>query len=208
MSIDDYVLAHSDAEPDYLTAIRREACFKLPNGRMASGHLQGRLLKMLMQMIQPRRVLEIGTYVGYSALAMAEGLSPDAIVHTFEINDELAAIARPNIENSPVSHKLRLHIGASRTMLPTLGESFDVAFLDGNKREYCEYYNDIMPCIRQKGFIFADNTLWDGHIIDPAYDHDPQTRALREFNDMVANDTRVTRVVLPIRDGLTIIMKQ
>ena len=174
---------------------------------MASGHLQGRLLKMLVRMIRPRNILEVGTFSGYSALCMAEGLEEDGMVYTFEINDEQEDFTQPWIEGSPYANKVRFMIGNAITEAPKLGITFDMAFIDGDKRTYCETYEMTLSVLRVGGFILADNTLWDGHVVDSAYGHDQQTRGIENFNDYVACDPRVERVILPLRDGLTLIRK-
>jgi predicted O-methyltransferase YrrM len=174
---------------------------------MASGHLQGRLLKMLVQMIRPKNILEVGTFSGYSAIAMAEGLGDGGRLYTFEINDEMEDFTRPWIENSSVADKITFIIGDAMTAAPRLGIEFDMAFIDGDKRTYCECYDMVLGTLRTGGHIVADNTLWDGHVTDPAYDHDQQTQGIRRFNDYVAQDPRTEQVILPMRDGLTLIRK-
>ena len=206
--VTDYILAHIDAEPDYLHRLWRATNLELLNGRMASGHLQGRLLKMLVEMVKPRNILEVGTFSGYSALCMAEGLADDDCrVYTFEINDEVEDFTRRWIEGSPVGHRVCFTVGDALQLAPALGITFDMAFLDGDKRTYVEAYEMALTVVRTGGFIIADNTLWDGHVIDAAYDHDHQTQGIRRFNDHVAADTRTEKVILPIRDGLTIMKK-
>ena len=202
----DYVVHHSDAEPDYLYRLWRATNIHLLNGRMASGHLQGRLLKMLVQMIRPKAILEVGTFSGYSALCMAEGLSSvgDGHLWTFEVNDELEDFTRPWIDGSGLAGRITFTIGDACQLAPRLGVEFDMAFIDGDKRTYVETYEAVLPLMRPGAFIVADNTLWDGHVMDPAYDHDAQTQGIRRFNDHVANDRRVSRVILPLRDGMTI----
>jgi predicted O-methyltransferase YrrM len=175
---------------------------------MVSGHLQGRLLKMFVQMIQPKNILEVGTFSGYSAICMAEGLGSDGTVWTFEINDEMEDFTRPWIENSPVADRIRFMIGDANTEAPKLGITFDMAFIDGDKRTYVETYETILPLLRPGGFLLADNTLWDGHVTDTAYDHDHQTQGIRRFNDHITADPRVEQIILPLRDGLTIIRKR
>ncbi len=206
--LEDYVLAHSDAEPEYLYRLWRATNIHLLHGRMASGHLQGRLLKMLVQMIEPRNILEVGTFSGYSAMCMAEGLKDGGTVYTFEINDELEDFTRPWIEQSPVADRVKFIIGNAITEAPRLGVTFDMAFIDGDKRTYIETYEMALGVLRQGGFIIADNTLWDGHVTDAAYDRDQQTIGIRSFNDHVAGDERVDRVIIPLRDGLTVIRKK
>ena len=206
--LEDYILAHSETEPDYLYKLWRATNVHTIHGRMASGHLQGRLLKMLVEMIRPKRILEVGTFSGYSAISMAEGLDDDGRLYTFEINDEMEDFTRPWIEGSSVADKIEFIIGDALTEAPKLGIEFDMAFIDGDKRTYCECYEMVLSILRPGGFILADNTLWDGHVADPAYDHDHQTQGIRQFNDHVAADERVEQVILPLRDGLTLIRKK
>jgi predicted O-methyltransferase YrrM len=203
--LEDYVLRHSEPEPEYLYRLWRATNIHTIHGRMASGHLQGRLLKMLVQMIRPRTILEVGTFSGYSAISMAEGLPGDGRLYTFEINDEMEDFTRPWIEGSAAADKIAFIIGDALTEAPKLGITFDMAFIDGDKRTYCECYEMVMGILRPGGFILADNTLWDGHITDSAYDHDHQTQGIRAFNDHIAADSRVEQVILPLRDGLTLI---
>ena len=205
--LDTYILAHIEPEPDYLYRLWRATNIYMLHGRMASGHLQGRLLKMLVQMIRPKRILEVGTFSGYSALCMAEGLEEGGKVYTFEINDEQEDFTRPWIEGSPVADKVEFIIGDAIKEAPKLGLEFDMAFIDGDKRTYVETYEMVLNILRPGGFILADNTLWDGHVTDPAYDRDHQTQGIRRFNDHIAQDTRVEQVILPLRDGLTLIRK-
>jgi predicted O-methyltransferase YrrM len=206
--IDDYVAMHSEPEPEYLYRLWRATNIRTIHGRMASGHLQGRLLKMLVEMIRPVSVLEIGTFSGYSAIAMAEGLPEGGRLYTFEINDEMEDFTRPWIEGSPVADRIEFIIGDAIKEAPLLGITFDMAFIDGDKRNYRECYEMVLRILRPGGFIVADNTLWDGHVVDHAYDHDQQTQGIEDFNDFIAQDTRVEKVMLPLRDGLTIIRKK
>ena len=208
MTLDDYILAHTDPEPDYLYRLWRATNVHTIHGRMASGHLQGRLLKMLVQMIRPQRVLEVGTFSGYSAISMAEGLPDDGHLYTFEINDEMEDFTRPWIEGSPVASKITFIIGDALIEAPKLGLTFDLAFIDGDKRTYRDCYEMVMTILRPGGFILADNTLWDGHVVDHDYDHDRQTQGIETFNDYIAADDRVEQVILPLRDGLTLIRKK
>jgi caffeoyl-CoA O-methyltransferase len=211
-----YLLAHIAPEDDYLYRLYRATNIHTIHGRMASGHLQGRLLKMMVEMVRPRRILEVGTFSGYSAICMAEGLATlsredgnkDRKLFTFEINDEMEDFTRPWIEQSPVADFIDFRIGDAITEAPKLGETFDLAFIDGDKRTYVETFEALLPLMRQGGWMLADNTLWDGHVIDPAYDHDAQTIGIRRFNDHIADDSRVEVVILPLRDGLTIIRKR
>ena len=208
MTLDDYILAHTDPEPDYLYRLWRATNVHTIHGRMASGHLQGRLLKMLVQMIRPQRVLEVGTFSGYSAISMAEGLPDDGHLYTFEINDEMEDFTRPWIEGSPVASKITFIIGDALIEAPKLGLTFDLAFIDGDKRTYRDCYEMVMTILRPGGFILADNTLWDGHVVDHDYDHDRQTQGIETFNDYIAADDRVEQVILPLRDGLTLIRQK
>jgi len=207
VSIDDYILQHTSPEPDYLYRLWRDTNLRTIHGRMASGHLQGRLLKMLVTMIRPQHVLEVGTFSGYSAIAMAEGLEPGATLYTFEINDEMEDFTRRWIAESPVADRIDFRIGDALVEAPRLGVLFDMAFVDGDKRTYCECFDTVLPLLRPGGYIIADNTLWDGHVIDTAYDHDQQTLGVRRFNDHVAADPSVEQLILPMRDGLTLIRK-
>ena len=206
--LDEYVLRHTEAEPEYLYRLWRATNIGTIHGRMASGHLQGRLLKMLVEMIQPQRVLEVGTFSGYSAISMAEGLPEGGRLYTFEINDEMEDFTRPWIEGSEVADKIEFIIGDALAEAPKLGITFDMAFIDGDKRTYCECYEMVMGILRPGGFILADNTLWDGHVVDETYSKDHQTQGIVDFNDHVAQDARTEQVILPLRDGLTIIRKK
>ena len=206
--LERYIAEHIDAEGDYLYRLWRATNVHTIHGRMASGHLQGRLLKMMVEMIKPKNILEVGTFSGYSALCMAEGLEPGGKVWTFEINDEMEDFTRPWIEGSPVADRVNFIIGDANVEAPKLGIYFDMAFIDGDKRTYIETYETVLPLMRAGGFVLADNTLWDGHVVDPAYAHDQQTQGIDLFNRHVAADERVEKVILPIRDGLTIIRKR
>ncbi len=206
--IESYIAAHSDDEPDYLKHVRRQAHLSLLNPRMISGHVQGRMLKMFVRMICPQRVLEIGTYTGYSALCIAEGLPQNAHIDTIEINDELEPKIRSTFENSAFSQKITLHIGDALSIIPTFPYDFDIIFIDANKRNYIEYYEQALKKVKPKGFIFADNTLWNGHVIEDNIDkNDLQTKGIIDFNTFVKHDARVEKVMIPIRDGITIIQK-
>lgn len=202
-----YVASCSDPEPEWLARIDRDAHLHLLRPRMSSGHIQGRLLKMLTQMIGPKVVVELGTFVGYSALCIAEGLQPDAVIHTIEADDELEDIIRHNLTLTPYGERVRLHIADARAeLLQFEDESVDMMFIDADKRQYTEYYKLAKRIVRHGGFILADNTLWDGHVTE-ADRHDAHTQGVRAFNDMVAADPEVQKVMLPLRDGLTLIRK-
>lgn len=205
--LENYVLSHIDPEGDYLYRLWRATNVHLLRGRMASGHLQGRLLKMLVRMIRPKNILEVGTFSGYSAICMAEGLEEGGMVYTYEINDEQEDFTRPWIENSPVADKIRFIIGDAIKEAPKLGIEFDMAFIDGDKRTYIESYEMALSVLRPGGFILADNTLWDGHVLEVPKSSDRQTVGIENFNDFVMNDSRVEKVLLPLRDGLTLIRK-
>ena len=208
MNIDEYITQHSDAEPAYLSNINRKTHLKIINPRMLSGHLQGRVLAMFCQMIQPERVLELGTFTGYSALCMAEALLDNGVLHTIECDDELEDFILENFAGSEHGKKIRLHIGDALTVIGQLDETFDLVFIDANKREYLAYYEAVLPKLSTGGFILADNTLWDGKVVQKVVPNDHQTIEIMKFNDFVAADTRVEKVMLPLRDGLTIIRKK
>ena len=207
----DYIESHSSAEPEVLARINRRTNVLLPTAHMLSGHVQGRVLSMLSRMIRPTHILELGTFVGYSALCLAEGLTPDGRLVTVEKNDELEEMIRENLSLSPLGAQIDLRIGTVQDVLrelrETMSETFDLVFLDADKRTYTEDLEALLPLVKQSGWILADNTLWDGHIIDPAYDRDKQTQGLRRFNEYVRNRPELENVILPIRDGITIIRK-
>lgn len=202
------MLDHIDPEGDYLYRLWRATNVHLLRGRMASGHLQGRLLKMLVRMVRPKNILEIGTFSGYSAICMAEGLDEGGMVYTYEINDELEDFTRPWLEGSAVADKIRFIIGDAVKEAPRLGVEFDMVFIDGDKRTYDEAYEMALGVLRPGGFLLADNTLWDGHVLEEPRPADRQTAGIEAFNDLVARDSRVEKVILPLRDGLTIAMKK
>jgi predicted O-methyltransferase YrrM len=222
MTLSEYIEQHSSPESTVLQQITRSTHLEVINPRMLSGHVQGRVLSMLSQMIRPKRILELGTFTGYSALCLAEGLTEDGRLITLEHNDEMENSIRRNFALSPLGEKIELVIGDAKEVLENFelriknfelgavsdrGEQFDLVFIDADKKEYCDYLDLVLPLVREGGWILADNTLWDGHIVDPAYDKDKQTVALRAFNDKVAQDERLEKVILPLRDGLTIIRK-
>lgn len=212
MDIFDYIESHSTPENEVLRFITRDTYCNVLNPRMVSGHIQGRLLAMISRMIQPQRILELGTFTGYSALCLAEGLPEGGMLTTVEHNDELEDTIRRNLALSPFSRKIQFVTSDAKAFLAGQQQSFDLVFMDADKREYCAYLDlllaeraDGTSLLPVGGWLLADNTLWDGHIIDPAYDRDPQTIALRRFNDQVAADPRLEKVILPLRDGLSII---
>ena len=207
-ALDAYILEHIDEEGEYLHALYRDTQIPLLYPRMASGHLQGRLLKMLVQFIGPKRILELGTYSGYSALSMAEGLGEDGKIYTFEINDEQEVFTRPWLEGSKYRDKIEFFIGDALELVPKMGLTFEMAFIDADKRQYIAYYEMVLKLLPQGGVILADNTLWDGHVVEKGVLSDKQTVGIREFNDYVKADSRVEKVILPLRDGLTMIRKR
>ncbi len=222
-ALDEYVRAHIDPEPALLHQVQRLTHLRLTYPRMCSGHLQGRLLKMLCQMVNAHRILELGTYSGYSALSMAEGLTPDPVtgieeLHTIEVFDEIEDFLRDVMSRAgDLGKKIHLHFGDALSLITKISEElgvrseelWDLVFIDADKRCYNEYYDLVLPYVRSGGLIIADNTLWDGKVLDPnPKESDTQTRGLQAFNDRIAQDTRVEKVILPMRDGLTIIRKK
>ncbi len=205
--LEQYILSHIDSEPAHLARLNRDTHVNCLYPDMCSGHLQGRLLKMLTRMIKPRRVLELGTFTGYSALCLAEGMDSGTELHTVEINDELQDFIERHFAGSPLRQRITLHIGDAAEVIHSLDGSWDLVFIDANKRNYLDYYRLILPRVTPGGFIIADNTLWYGKVTDPGI-HDAQTKGLREFNDVVAADTSVEKVMIPLRDGLTVIWKK
>jgi len=205
--LEQYISGHIEPQGKLLEDLYRATNLHLLNPRMASGHIQGRLIKMLTGMIRPTVALEIGTFSGYASICMAQGLEDGGVLHTIEVDDELEDFINSWISKSDVASRIRLHIGDAMRIVPELGLQYDMVFMDGEKRQYPEYYNMLFDYVRPGGWILADNTLWDGHVTDPAYDRDPQTLAIRRFNDMVAGDSRVTVALIPVRDGITIIQK-
>lgn len=206
--LNQYILDHIDTEPELLKKLNRDAHTNLLHPRMISGHLQGRLLKMFCRMIQPKYILELGTYTGYATLCLAEGAVDDAEIHTIEVFDELEDFIKKHLHQSKLKDKIHLHIGDALEIIPKLDCTFDLVFIDANKRSYTEYYEAIFPKVRQGGLIIADNTLWDGKVLDTPKGSDKQTIAIQSFNDMIATDERVEKVIVPIRDGLTLIWKK
>lgn len=212
MTLEEYICAHTSPENEVLKTITHDTYLHVLNAHMVSGQVQGRLLSMISHMLRPRRILELGTFTGYSALCLAEGLAEDGRLITIEHNDELEERILQNLAQSPLGEKIELRIGDAGERMKALlnegmKESFDLVFIDADKREYCNYLESVYPLVPTGGFIIADNTLWDGHIIDPAYDKDKQTQGLRAFNDRLAADERFEQVIVPLRDGLTIIRK-
>ena len=208
MTIEEYILSHSDDEGALLKALERDAHVNLLRPRMLSGHLQGRILKMFCRMMQPRRVLEIGTYTGYATLCLAEGLPEDGLVHTLEINDEMEDFIFKYLNQSPLQEKIRVHFGDAMEIIPQLDEQFDLVFIDADKRLYSAYYDLVFPKVRAGGLILADNTLWEGKVVETIPASDKQSLGILAFNEKIKQDERVEKVILPLRDGLTMIWKK
>ena len=211
MTLEEYISLHTSPENEVLESITRDTHVHILNPHMLSGHVQGRVLSMLSHMIRPKRILELGTFTGYSALCLAEGLAEGGRLITIEHNDELEETIQRNIAQSPLSDRIELVIGDAVERVNELRNEgvneFELVFIDADKREYCTYLDAVYPLVPVGGFILADNTLWDGHIIDPAYDKDKQTMGLRAFNNKLKEDDRFEQVILPLRDGLTLIRK-
>lgn len=208
MDINEYILSHSDEEGDLLSALNRDANVNLLRPRMLSGHLQGRILKMFCRMLNPSCVLEIGTYTGYATLCMAEGLPQGALIHTLEINDEMEDFIMKYLSRSPHKEKICVHFGDAMEIIPQLDECFDLVFIDADKRLYSDYYDRVFPKVRRGGLILADNTLWDGKVVEEVHSSDKQTLGILAFNEKIKQDDRVEKVILPLRDGLTMIWKK
>lgn len=208
MTIEEYILNHIDEEPAYLAAINRNTWVRQMNPRMCSGHLQGRVLSMIARMIQPQQILEVGTFTGYSALCFAEALSENGCVDTIEMDDELEDFIRDNFRNSPYENKINLYIGDALAIIPSLEKMYDLVFLDAEKSQYTRYYDAVFPKVKNGGYILADNTIWDGKVTQNVLSNDLKTREIIRFNDLIKADSRVEKVILPLRDGLTIIRKK
>lgn len=206
-NLESYIKQHTSAEPEYLYRLYRHTNLHHAYGRMCSGHVQGRMLKMLTSMVQPQRVLELGAFTGYSTLCIAEGLPAGGHIHTVEIDDEWEDELRNTFAGSGYGESITLHIGDALEVVPAIDEVWDMVFIDANKRLYTEYLEMVLPRVRKGGYILADNTLWDGKVLETPMPADGQTRAIAAFNDAVAVDPRVETVMLPLRDGLTILRK-
>lgn len=205
--LDEYINSHISPEPKELYRIDRLTNLRLVNGRMCSGHIQGRMLKMLTSMAQPKRALELGTFSGYSALCIAEGMPEGGVIDTIEVDDELEDFIRENLASSPHGEKVRLHIGDALEMMQQWdNDEFDLIFIDADKRKYVDYFNRAIDLVKTGGYILADNTLWDGHVVETCR-HSAQTQGIIDFNNLVANHPRVETAILPLRDGLTILRK-
>ncbi|MDR1918790.1 MAG: O-methyltransferase [Tannerellaceae bacterium] len=206
--LDQYILAHIDPEGELLEALSRDAHVNLLRPRMMAGHLQGRILKMLCRLIRPRRILEIGAYTGYATLCMAEGIEEDARIDTIEIDVEMEDFMMKYILRSPHKDKIKVHFGDAIDLIPTLHETFDMVFIDADKRLYSDFYDLAFPRLRPGGVIVVDNTLWDGKVAENPQPTDKQTTGILHFNEKIRQDRRVEKVILPLRDGLSIIWKK
>lgn len=208
-TIGDYIRGHIDEEGALLAALYRDAHVKLTHPHMMAGHLQGRLLKMFVRMMHPKRVLEIGTYTGYATICIAEGLDEDALIYSVEKNDELQTFTIPYIEKSLHKDKIRLFWGDIASLFTAFDETFELVYIDADKRYYCDYYDLVFPYLPSGAMILADNTLWSGKVLDEhATGLDNQTQGILVFNEKIKNDNRVEKVILPVRDGITLIWKK
>lgn len=204
-TLEEYILEHIDPEPDHLRRLYRDTHLHHLYPRMCSGHYQGRLLKMLTSMIKPQRVLELGTFTGYSALSLAEGLGPNCTVDTIEIDEEKRSELMATFSESPYASQIHLHIGDALEVIKKLSGPYDLVFIDANKRYYLNYLEAVLPLVPVGAFIMADNTLWDTKVVN--HGKDSQTEAISEFNDVIAKDCRFEKIILPVRDGLTIMRR-
>lgn len=203
-ALQNYITDHSGDEPSYLTELARETHLKVIQPRMITGHYQGRVLSMLSKIIQPKQILEIGTYTGYSALCLAEGLPKNGKLHTIDINEELLDIQRTYFDKSGLGDKIVQHSGNALEIIPTLDIVFDLVFIDAEKKEYLNYFEAVLSKTRTGSIILSDNVLWSGKVIEPIEKNDKATQALLDYNERLKEDPRVTSVLLPIRDGLTV----
>ncbi len=208
MTIDDYINQNSTPEDDVLKELNRETHLKVLAPRMLSGNIQGKLLESISKMIQPKTILELGTYTGYSAICMAKGLSPNGVLHTIEINDELESIIRKYIKKVDFESKIKLHIGDALTIIPSMEMEFDLVFIDADKRLYSQYYDLVIDKLKPGGFIIADNVLWGEKVIEAIQQNDLYTKGIVDFNNKIIKDNRVENFILPLRDGISIIRKK
>jgi predicted O-methyltransferase YrrM len=202
--LEDYIEQHSEKEPLLLAALNKETYQKILLPRMLSGHFQGRVLSMLAKLIRPMNILEIGTYTGYSALCLCEGIQEDGQLHTIDIKEELVDFQRKHFDKSPWGTQITQHLGEATTIIPTLDLKFDLVFIDADKENYINYFNIILPKINTGGIILSDNVLWSGKVLEPLHPNDVNTKILLEYNQLLKSDPRVETVLLPIRDGLTV----
>ncbi|WP_430810221.1 MULTISPECIES: O-methyltransferase [unclassified Carboxylicivirga] len=209
IDLEQYILNHIDDEPAVLKELNRQTHIKMLQPRMLSGHLQGQILKMFCRMINPRRILEIGAFTGYSALSMCMGLSrEDATIDTIEINDENEEFIQSFIDKAGMADKIKLHIGNALDIIPQLDTKYDLVFMDGDKRQYCRYYDLVFDKLNRGAYILADNILWDGKVVGGVPENDTYTKEIQAFNDRVKADDRVETVILPFRDGISVIRKK
>lgn len=206
--IDKYILNHIEPEDAILKELDRETHLNVVGARMISGHLQGQVLTMLSKMIRPQYILEIGTFTGYSAICLAKGLQENGKLITLEIDDELESFAKKYFEKAGIQHSIEQRIGAALEIIPTLNLTFDLVFIDAHKPEYPAYYNAVFDKVKIGGYIIADNTLWSGKVLEKPAEDDFHTLGIIEFNSMIKNDARVEKVILPLRDGMTVIRKK
>ena len=202
--LEDYIEQHSQKEPELLAALNKETYQKILLPRMLSGHFQGRVLSMLSKLIRPVNILEIGTYTGYSALCLCEGMQENGALHTIDIKEELVDFQRKHFDKSPWGNQIVQHLGEAIEIIPTLDIKFDLVFIDADKENYINYFELIVPKMNKGGIILSDNVLWSGKVVEPLNDKDLSTKILLEYNELLANDSRVETVLLPIRDGLTV----
>ena len=205
--LEQYIREHSREEDSLLKSLSRATHLKALNPQMASGHLQGQVLEMLSNMIRPERILEIGTFTGYSAICLAKGLKEGGHLHTIEINDELEQVTRGYFKEAGLENTITQHIGSAIDIISQIDETFDLVFIDGDKRQYCQYYDLIINKVRPGGFILVDNVLWHGKVVGEVVSKDKQTIGVMQFNDKIIKEEGVSHVILPIRDGLMIIRK-
>ncbi|MDB0601015.1 class I SAM-dependent methyltransferase [Tenacibaculum maritimum] len=202
--IDDYVVKHSQREPEILRELTKETWQKVLNPRMLSGAFQGRILAMISKLIQPRTILEIGTYTGYSALCLCEGLLPEGILHTIDKNEELETLQQKYFQKSEYSHQIKQYVGDAMSIIPTIEGKFDLVFIDADKRNYVNYFHQIIERMNTGGIILSDNVLWSGKVVETLNPKDIDTKVLLAYNELLNTDARVETVLLPIRDGLTV----
>ena len=205
--IEDYIRKNSSKEPEILKDLNKETYLKVLNPRMLSGHIQGRFLSIITKLIKPKKILEIGTYTGYSAICMAEGLIENGIIHTIDINEELVSIQNKYFAKSKCNNSIIQHVGDARNIIKNINEKFDLVFLDADKENYIEYYELVIEKVKKGGLIIADNVLWTGKVVEPEKDDDELTQYLIDFNKMINEDDRVENIILPLRDGLNVILK-
>jgi len=208
IDLENYILDHIDSEDELLYELNRKTHLHILRPRMLSGHLQGQILKMICQMIQPRNILEIGTFTGYSCICMAQTLPEEGFIDTIDVDDEIAGFTQSFFDKSGLSHKIKMHIGDALEVLPSLHKKYDLIFMDGDKRQYPAYYKMVFDMLNPGGYILADNILWDGKVVEPVDKKDTYTQGIMKFNQMVKEDVRVEKVIFPFRDGIFVIRKK